>query len=1024
MNANKQGGPRRSRQTARRSRNTYVTKSGQTIKVHTNLIERFQARRDARARRRAKRLAGLPKSRVKRILYILNPKRQYKYWFSREGGIMALKIAGIGIIAGFLLLVGVFAYFRKDLPNLRDISGDKIGGSIRYYDRTGQVLLFEDYDAVKRIPVEDDKISQYVKDATVAIEDKDFFEHGGFDMRGIARAGLNDIFNRGGGRQGGSTITQQLVKLNNNWAKDQTITRKVKELILSVELEREYSKKEILAGYLNAAPYGNVQNGVEAATRDYFDKSAKDLTLDEAAFLAAIPKAPSIYSPYGPRFDKEQLLGRQHYILDVMEQEGMITKQQRDDAKKVDILAKYKTPKPKYDGIKAPYFVLTAKEQLESEYGDETVKRGGWKVITTLDMKLQEEAERQVAKGINQVKRQGGNQIAFAAEDVETGQMVALVGGVDFTNPEYGQNNYARYRLPPGSSFKPYDYAALIDRNDNVGAGSVLYDTQGEIPGYPCTDKSRPSKTGDNSKKCLWDYDFRFPGPMTIRYALGGSRNVPAVKAMLMTGVDKTIETAHKLMTSPGDEPSALSGEGRGEYNCYLDELLTEKGPCYASSAIGDGAYLKLDEHVHGFGTLSRNGTNIPQTYILKIEKGDGKTLDEWKPSKGEQAIRADSAYIVTDMMADPNASYFPAGRKPHRYTNSQGTWKFAMKTGTTNDAKDGWMTGYSSKYATAVWVGYHNRTKAMSGTMEAMTQPVWQGWMQAAHKDLKPKDWAKPVGVQSLPAYVVRSHVGIGSVEPSVANDLFPGWYKGVKKASGAKRTVDIVSNKTATDCTPERARKEINDAAANSFSVDKYVTGGAANADASQQDDIHKCDDIKPSITLSTTKNGNSYHFEAAVGQGTHPLSSDQYPGTVTFSIDGQILAGGSFGIGSPGTVSFDYDGNFDGTKTVTATIVDSVLYDASDTATIVGSGTGGGSPSAGPLTLLTAKKDGSNAKFTWSGGTGPYTVHRSDTNVQLCTSSGATCSVILGLAPVGTSVYLKDSGGSPTSSKTVSN
>lgn len=1006
MNPNNKGGKRRSGQSARRARNTYVTKSGQSIKIHRNLSEKWVASREARAKRRAIRLAGMPKSRVKRIFYRLHPKRLYKYWFSREGGIMALKIAGIGIIAGFLLLVGVFAYFRKDLPNLRDISGDKIGGSIRYYDKTGQVLLWEDYDAVKRIPVADDQISQYVKDATVAIEDKDFFKHGGFDVKGISRAAVNDVLNHGGPRQGGSTITQQLVKLNNNWTKDQTITRKVKELILSVELEREYSKKEILAGYLNAAPYGNVQNGVEAASRDYFEKSAKDLTLAEAAFLAAIPQAPSYYSPYGPRFNPEALIGRQHYILDAMVTENMITKQQSDEAKSYDILANYKTPKPKFDGIKAPYFVLTAKEQLETEYGDETVKRGGWKVTTTLDMKLQEEAERQVQKGIAQVKRQGGDQIAFAAEDVKTGQVVALVGGVDFNNPEYGQNNYARYRLPPGSSFKPYDYAALIEHNANVGAGSVIYDTQGEIPGYPCTDKTRPTKNGDNSKKCLWDYDFRYPGPLTLRYALGGSRNVPAVKAMLMVGVGKTIDTAEKLMTSPGNEPGALASDGRGEYNCYTDELLTEKGECYASSAIGDGAYLKMDEHVHGYATLSRNGLNIPQTYILKIEKSDGKVLDEWKMSKGEQVIRPDAAYIVDDMLSDPNASYFPAGRKPHRYTNSQGTWKFGMKTGTTNDAKDGWMAGMSTQYAAAVWVGYHNRTRAMSGTMEAMTQPVWQGWMQAAHKDLKPEERAKPTGVQTAPSFVVRSNPGLGAVVPSTATDLFPSWYKAATKKNGAARTIDIVSNKTATDCTPQRARKDINDAAANSFSVDKYV--GAGNADTSQQDDIHQCTDIKPSIQLSITGSPGNYTFTANVGQGTHPLSSDQYPGTVTFSIDGQVLSGGSMNISSSGSVSMNYNESFTGSKTVTATIVDSVLYDASDTGTIAGGNGNSAGGNSATLKLTTAKRDGAQTKFAWSGGTGPYTVFQ-DGGGQLCTSAGSGCSSIL--LPKGTKVYIKD-------------
>lgn len=1012
----KNRGNNRPRQSARRARNTHVTKSGQSIKIHRNLTERWQASRDARARRRAARLAGLPKSRIKRMIYRLHPKRLYKYWFSREGAIMALKIVGIGIIACFLLLVGVFAYFRKDLPNLRDISGEKIGGSIRYYDRTGQTLLFEDYDAVKRIPVEDKQISQYVKDATVAVEDRDFFEHGGFDVRGIARAGFNDVFKRGGGTQGGSTITQQLVKLNNDWTKDQTITRKVKELILAVELEREYSKNEILAGYLNAAPYGNVQYGVEAASRDYFEKSAKDLTLDEAAFLAAIPKAPSYYSPYGPNFNKDALIGRQHFILDVMLDEGMITKQQRDEAVKVDVLAKYKTPKPKYDGIKAPYFVLTAKEQLESEYGDETVKRGGWKVITTLDVALQEEAERQVQKGLTQVKRQGGDEIAFAAEDVKTGQMVALVGGVDFTNPDYGQNNYARYRLPPGSSFKPYDYTALIEHNDNVGAGSVIYDTQGEIPGYPCTDKSRPTKTGDNSKKCLWDYDFRYPGPLTLRYALGGSRNIPAVKAMLMVGVDKTIETAHSLMTSPGNEPGALSSDGRGDYNCYTDELFSEKGPCYASSAIGDGAYLKLDEHVHGYATISRNGTNIPQTYILKIEKSDGKTLDEWKQTKGEQAVRADSAYIVADMLSDPNASYFPAGRKPHRYTNSQGTWKFAMKTGTTNDAKDGWMAGFSTQYSAAVWVGYHNRTKAMSGTMEAMTQPVWQGWMQAAHKDLKPEDRAKPAGVQTTAAYIVRSNPGLGAVVPSPATDLFPSWYKANTKKAGAARTIDIVSNKTATDCTPNRARKDINDTAANSFSVDKYV---GASADTSQTDDIHQCSDIRPSIQLSITPaGGNKYSLSATVGQGTHPLSSDQYPGTVTFSVDGQVISGGSFTVNNPGTVNADFTADFDGTKTVTATIVDSVLYDASDSGTITGSGTSTG----GSLTLNNPTKSAGVINFSWSGGSPNYDLsykRPSDSgfsNISTCQNqAGTACSATpASNFPSGTTIRIRDEDG----------
>ncbi|MGH9857491.1 MAG: transglycosylase domain-containing protein, partial [Acidobacteriota bacterium] len=251
MNVNKQfSGGRRRGSRARKSKNTFTTRSGQTIKINRSLTDRIKAKKDAYARARAQRLAGMPKSRIKRFFYRLHPKRMYRYWFSREGGIMALKLTGIGIIAGFLLLVGLFAYFRKDLPNLRDISGQNIGGSIRYYDRTGKTLLWEDFDAVKRIPVQQDQISDYAKKATIAIEDKDFFHHGGFDTRGIMRAAINNF--TGGKTQGASTITQQLVRLTQKEVgNEQTYKRKIKELILSVELERSYSKEEILTGYLN-----------------------------------------------------------------------------------------------------------------------------------------------------------------------------------------------------------------------------------------------------------------------------------------------------------------------------------------------------------------------------------------------------------------------------------------------------------------------------------------------------------------------------------------------------------------------------------------------------------------------------------------------------------------------------------------------------------------------------------------------------------------------------------------------------
>src|SRR6185312_16316090 len=370
---------RKTRVGRNRYKNTVTTKSGNSIKINHSLSDRIRSRRAARSAERAAYLSTLPKDRWKRLAYRLQPKHVAQYWFSRQGGIMALKIIGVTIVVGFFMTIGLFAYFRKDLPKIKDLSGDSLGGNITYYDRTGQTVLFNDYNSVKRIPVPGNDINNYMKQATVAIEDKDFYKHGAFDVRGIMRAGYHDVTGSSGAVQGGSTITQQLVKLNENWTSNRTVTRKVKELILAVELEREYSKDDILNGYLNIAPYGGQEYGVESAARDYFQTDAKDLTLPQAAMLAAIPQSPSYYSPYagikynseatGDTFSSQALLNRQHYILDQMAKQGYITQKQADDAKQVDILAQVHEQSPKYKDIKAPYFVLAAKQELEQTYG-------------------------------------------------------------------------------------------------------------------------------------------------------------------------------------------------------------------------------------------------------------------------------------------------------------------------------------------------------------------------------------------------------------------------------------------------------------------------------------------------------------------------------------------------------------------------------------------------------------------------------------------------------------------------------
>lgn len=953
---------------SRRSRNTVTTRSGNSIKLNRSLSDRVKAARAARAAQRATYLSTLPKGRLKRWAYRLQPKHLAEYWFSREGGIMALKIIGVAIVVGFFLTIGLFAYFRKDLPKIKDISGDNLGGSITYYDRTGQTVLWQDYDAVKRIPVQGDDISPYMKKATVAIEDKDFYKHGAFDVRGIMRAGFHDVFGGGGGTvQGGSTITQQLVKLNENWTTNRTVTRKVKELILAVELEREYSKNDILTGYLNIAPYGGVEYGVESAAEDYFQTSAKNLTLPQAAMLAAIPQSPSYYSPYSSSqynpsvtentFSQTALLNRQHYILDQMATQGYITKQQAANAKKVNVLAQVHQQAPKYQGIKAPYFVLAAKQELEQTYGAATVQRGGWKVVTTLDMNLQSKADQLVQSNIRNISRYGADEEALVLEDVPTGQMMALVGGTDFSNPDHGQNNYAAgIQIPPGSSFKPYDYTTLINNNNNVGAGSVLYDIQQPLPGYPCTNKTLPPPKGQGN--CLEDYDFKYPGPVTLRYALGGSRNVPAVKSMLsaMPGdkspftksVNKVISTAGAMMANSYDQAHHTS-----PYNCYSDAALTKTTQCYGASAIGDGAYLHLDDHVNGLATLGRLGKAIPRTYILKITDASNKTVYQWKQPVGKQVVKQDAAYIVNSMASDPRASYLPGscstytcttlgagGYKFHRYNG----WDFAVKTGTTNDGYDGLMTSWSTKYAVVSWVGNHTRNVSLRTSMEYLTEPLTRNMMEYAHQDLKPTNWTQPKDIKTASAFVVRNHIDFGDQEPSPSTDLYPSWYVG-GGASGksTSATIDRVSGKLATSCTPAAAKEYVYNGNVASWNIDIFnggtpnIGGGSHSSksanSASANDDIHNCNDSPPTVTLTAPSSCNtSCTITATITQGTHALSDPQYnTGTVTFTLGGQTIYSAHVS-SSPSTISFPYTPKSSGSGTLTVTVSDSVLYNAS--------------------------------------------------------------------------------------------
>ena len=948
------------------NRNTGRNPRSSSLKLNSSLTNRRKEKHAARSAAKAEYLASLPKERWKRMFARLKPKHLIEYWFSKEGAIMGLKVIGVFIVLSFFGTIGLFAYYRKDLPALKNISGQNLGGSISYYDRTGKVLLWQDYNAVKRMPVKSNQISPFMKEATVAIEDKGFYTEGAIDIRGIFRAAFHDILHVGSGLQGGSTITQQLVKLNEGWTDNRTITRKIKELILSIEINREYTKDQILTGYLNMAPYGGIEYGVQAAAEDYFHTSAANLTLAQSAMLAAIPQSPSYYSPYGSTqfnseagnsFSKGALIGRMDYILMLMHQQGYITQAQENQALNTDILSEVYPLQGKYQNIQAPYFVMVAKQQLEKMYGASTVNRGGWKVTTTLDTTLENYAEQDIHNNIPLIERAKADEESTVLENVQTGQVEALVGGTNFNNPQYGQINYANINISPGSSIKPFNYVTLINNHNNVGAGSVFYDSQSPIPGYPCTNHNTPLNGGN----CAEDYDFRYPGAETIRYALGGSRNVPALKSVMEEIPGDTSPDHVKSVQKFVDTVDAMTGY-KNAYKCYVPGVnvetasVSQETQCYASSGIGDGAYIATDQQVNGDATLARLGKELPQTYILNITDAAGHTVYQWKQPAGTQVVRPDAAYIIDNILSDPRATYLPGscsatnctnlssfGYKFQRYNG----WDIAIKTGTTNYNFEGLMTAWSTQFAVVSWVGYHTRNQPLSGIpMETLTEPLTRTLIEQALSTLKTKpiNWTQPSDIKLVSAFVQRTHVGIGSEEPGPTKELFPSWYTGSGSSSSGTQVLDKVSGDLATSCTPADAKETVTGANSNNWSVDIFYppnqTASPTQKQVNTYDTVHQCSDQPPTITLTTPQtcsntdnNNQGCTIVATATQGTHPLGGSNFGGTIDISIGGNVVK--SFNVASsPSTVTFNYLPTSSGTVDVTATVTDSVLYQASQT------------------------------------------------------------------------------------------
>jgi penicillin-binding protein 1A len=861
------------------------------ISVYSNLTHKRKTKKDAAARKKAEYLASLPKHPVKRVLARMHPKRFWGYWFSKKGAFMALKIVGVIALIGLLSVGALFAYFRKDLDAIRpgELAKRVQTTVTKYYDRNNNLLWEDKGDGNYTQAVEFNQISQNMKDATIAIEDQEFYKHSGISVSGIARAVFNNT--SGGGTQGGSTLTQQLVKqvFFADEAQERGlagIPRKIKEMILAIEVERMYDKNQILNLYLNESPYGGRRNGVESAARTYFGKSAKELSLSESALLASIPNQPGLYDPYNVG-GHEALIARQHLTLDKMVEQGYITTDEAKKAKAYPILDHIKPAADQYKDIKAPHFVQMVRSQLEQELGKATVGRGGLEVKTTLDIRIQNKLEESMNSMFASYMPAyaGFTNGAATVEDVQTGQILAMMGSRDFTYPGFGQDNAATAYIQPGSTIKPLVYAQLFSNQGsdkaNYGSGSILAD-----------DKSMDQIYGAELKNA----DGGYRGSINIRQSLGLSRNVPAVKAMYVSGVDPTLNLIREM----------------GDTNYCTQGVDAQAG---LSSAIGGCGTRQLD-HVNAFASLARQGVYKPISSVLEVKNSQGEVIKQYK-DESKQVLDPQSAYIVSDILSDDNARAGLYGR------NYYGLWvpgvKTATKTGTSDkggEPKDIWTLSYSPVIAMGVWLGNPDTSVLTNGNSSIPAKIVGEV-MEYAHKDVYASEgkwdpanggnwFSEPQGIQ---------HIN---------GELYPSWYNKNQGKSNAKLTFDKVSKKKATDCTPEAARIEVDVTKFNDPITKKDAYIATDGYDASKDDDVHKCDDVKPDVgTISVS---NNKKINVSVVSGTHTLQQ------LEIRVDGSIVA--TLPVNSSGTYSTNYDFKKSGSQTITANLTDMAYYTASGT------------------------------------------------------------------------------------------
>src|SRR6056297_539176 len=605
--------------------------------------------------------------------------KQKGNWFKKNWKELIID-ALILCIAGFIIVVaGVLIWVSSlEIPDLSAFEERRVLQSTKIYDRTGEVLLYDLHQDVKRTVVPLEEMSRHIKNATIAIEDDQFYNHMGIDIRAIIRAAISNL-SEGDllGGQGGSTITQQVIK-NSVLQRDKKLSRKAKEAILSIKLEQVLTKDEIIEVYLNECPYGGTIYGVEEAAQSFFSTSSSQLSLAQAAYLAALPQAPTYLSPFGS--NRDALDRRQQLVLERMRINGFITIDEFNEAKDAEVTFSSGA----VTGIKAPHFVFYVIEQLAEQFGEETMAEQGLHIITTLDYELQEQAERIVAQkaASNTVKYNASN-AGLIATDPKTGDLLVMVGSRDYFDEEIDGNfNVAVANRQPGSSIKPFVYANAW--NKGYLPSTVLFDVQTQFS-PACEPWNTTSESPCYSPR---NYNDAFVGPISMRNALAQSLNIPAVKTLYLAGLNGTL----KYMADMG--------------------LTTLNDPDrYGLTLVLGGGEVKLLDMTHAYSVFANGGEKATPRTILRIEDATGAIIEETSV-QSKRVMDENIAYMVSDVLSDNVAR-----------TPLWGSWSLvnfgdrdvAIKSGSTNNLRDAWIMGYAPNIAVGAWVG-NNDNAAMGG--------------------------------------------------------------------------------------------------------------------------------------------------------------------------------------------------------------------------------------------------------------------------------------------------------------------